>query len=247
MTALPMKHPGELTLRRFLAEELLDAATTAHLEQCADCTARLQAFEQERREFKEQQPFERFASGVERAARTEQQRRDSEASRRRGGLKALFGLAACLVAIFAGRLLLEDTLGNNRLKGIGAVDFVVASASGQQRAAAEREQLAPGERVRIGVSGHRHVLVMSIDDAGVVSTLYEQTLPKVSHLWLPDSLEFTGRGRERLMVLLSDVPVGAEVATALLREQYQLAGGDLSKLKTLGIPGVQVHRIFLKP
>ena len=242
MTTLAMKHPGELTLRRFLAEEALDAATTAHLRECADCAARLGKLKDEQRQFEAEIPFERFATGVEKAARVQQRKAP------RGMLMGVvIALAACFVAFFAGRQVIEESAGGNRIKGGGtAVDFVIAGPNGQ-RPAAELEQLAGRERVRIGVSGHRHVLALSIDDQGEVSTVYAETLPGEAQTWLPDSIEFTGKGREHLVVLLSDEAVEAEVLATRLREHFKAANGDVTKLGALEVPGVQVHRTFLTP
>ena len=158
----------------------------------------------------------------------------------------VIALAACFVAFFAGKQVLEESAGGNRIKGGGAVDFVIAGPSGQ-RPAAELEQLASGERVRIGVSGHRHVLALSIDDQGEVSTVYAETLPGDAQTWLPDSIEFTGKGREHVVVLLTDETVEAEVLAGQLREHFKSANGDVTKLGALEVPGVQVHRTFLKP
>jgi hypothetical protein len=241
MTTLAMKHPGELTLRRFLAEEPLDAETTDHLRGCAECTARLGKLKEEQRQFEAEIPFERFATGVEKAARVQQRRAPSSTM-----VRVVIALAACFVAFFAGRQVLEEGAGGNRIKGGGAVDFVIAGPAGQ-RPAAELEQLASGERVRIGVSGYRHVVALSIDDGGEVSTVYAETLPGEAQTWLPDSIEFTGKGREHLVVVLSDAPVGAEVLAAQLRERFKAAAGDVTKLGALEVPGVQVHRTFLKP
>ena len=241
MTTLATKHPGELTLRRFLAEETLDAETTAHLHSCSECAARIGKFKEEQRSFEAEVPFERFAAGVEKSARVLKKKPT-------GSLPViLMALAACFVAFFAGREVLEEVRGGNRIKGGASVDFVIAGASGQRPAANEVEQLATGERVRIGVSGGKHVLALSIDEGGEVSTIYAQPLSAEGQTWLPDSLEFTGRGREYVLEVLSDAPIATEGVTAQLRAHFKASGGDLSKLGDLEVPGVQVHRTFLKP
>lgn len=242
MTTLAMKHPGELTLRQFLAEEPLDEATTSHLRACAQCAARLAKLRDEQKAFEAEVPFERFAAGVEKAARQQQK----AAPRKTPVMGVVMALAACFLAVLVGKLLFGQGDGGSRIKGGASVDFVIAGPGGQ-RPAAELEQLSSGERVRIGVSGHRHVLALSIDDAGEVSTVYAETLPGDGQAWLPDSLEFTGKGREHLVVVLSDLPVGAESVAAQLREHFKQAGGDLTKLGSLEVTGVQVHRTLLKP
>lgn len=241
MTTLATKHPGELTLRRFLAEEPLGEAVTTHLKDCPDCSARLGKLKDEQRAFEAEVPFERFAAGVEKSARV-------LTKPPTGSLPVLLmALAACFVAFFAGRDVLEESRGGNRLKGGASVDFVIAGVTGQRPAANEIEPLSVGERVRIGVSGGKHVLALSIDDEGEVSTVYAETLSAEGQTWLPDSLEFTGRGREYVLVVLSEAPLAAEGVAAQLRAHFKGSGGDLAKLGDLEVPGVQVHRTFLKP
>ncbi|MDP2271102.1 MAG: hypothetical protein Q8K32_10255 [Archangium sp.] len=239
MMTLAIKHVGELKLRRFLAHEPLDAATTEHLGSCAECATRLSKFREEQRAFEAEVPFDRFAPGVERAARQQ------KAPKARSLVGVFVAIAACLVAFFAGKQVFQDD-GGHRIKGGAKVDFVVAGPGGQ-RPAAELEQLATGERVRIGVSGHRHVLALSIDDAGEVSMVYSETLQGEAQTWLPESIEFTGAGREHVVVLLSDAPLETEALSVKLQGAWKAAGGDLNKLGVLEVNGVQVHRTFLKP
>src|ERR1022692_3375450 len=68
------EHLGELTLRRRRAGEPLDGiaaveAVDAHLATCAACKARSRALDDEQRRFEQEISFDRFAAGVERAAR----------------------------------------------------------------------------------------------------------------------------------------------------------------------------------
>lgn len=239
MMTLATKHPGELTLRRFLAHESVEAAVSEHLGSCGECSVRLARLKEEQRAFEAEVPFERFAAGVEKSAR--QQRK---APRSRSVVNVLIALAACFVAFFAGRQVLVD--GGNRTKGGASVDFVIAGPGGQ-RPAAELEQLASGDRVRIGVSGHRHVLALSIDDSGEVSMVYSETLTGDAQTWLPESIEFTGEGREHVVVLLTDTPLTTEALARQLQERFREAKGDLTKLGSLEVNGVQVHRTFVKP
>ena len=67
------EHIGELTLRRRRAGEALGAdgpAIEAHATSCADCRARIRALDDEQRRFEQEISFDRFAAGVERAARS---------------------------------------------------------------------------------------------------------------------------------------------------------------------------------
>ncbi len=239
MMTLSTQHPGALKLRRALAHEQLDAATTEHLGSCAECATRLSKLKEEQRAFEAAVPFDRFATGVERAAR---QQKNPKARSMAG---VFIAIAACLLAFFAGKQVVEDDDGN-RLKGGATVAFVIEGPGGQ-RPAVELEQLARGERVRIGVSGHRHVLALSIDDAGEVSTVYSETLAGEAQTWLPESIEFTGVGREHVVVLLSDAPLQTEDLSLQLQAAWKSASGDPTKLGPLDVNGVQVHRTFLKP
>ena len=66
------EHIGELTLRRRRAGEALGPdgpAIEAHATSCADCRARMRALDDEQRRFEQEISFDRFAAGVERAAR----------------------------------------------------------------------------------------------------------------------------------------------------------------------------------
>jgi len=254
-----MKHPGELTLRRHLAEETLDASTLEHVAACTDCQARLSALRAEQAAFEREIPFERFASGVaakappglselvEDGPTGNQKRssgRSSTGSDRPGRWMA--ALAAGIIVLFGVGLALRGGEPTTRIKGGGTVDFVVNGARGQ-RDAAETEQLAAGERLRIGVSGHKHVLALSIDDAGEVSTVYSEALGSEAQTWLPDSIEFTGHGREHVVVLLSDAPLASEEAARKLVEAFKAADGDVTRMGAIDLPGVQVHRTFIKP
>ena len=237
MTTLMAKHTGELALRRLLAEESLEPSVVEHVGACGQCSTRISKFKEEQRAFEAELPFERFAAGVERAARQQK-----AAPRKSSAVNVMIALAASYVAVLE-----EGGPTTNHIKGGATVDFVVAGASGQ-RPAGELEQLASGERIRIGVSGHRHVLALSIDDAGEVSVVYSETLANgEGETWLPDSIEFTGIGREYVVVLLTDSPLIAEAVSEQLRDRFKAANGDLTKLTDLQIDGVQVHRTFLKP
>jgi hypothetical protein len=235
-----MSHPGELTMRRFLAEESLEAGVLSHLRECSECGGRLGLLREETKSFEAEVPFERFAVGVEKSVRLQQQQQKPRRVSRVGWLVAL---AAGLVAVV---LATGPREGTTRLKGGEEVDFVVAGANGQ-RNAAPVEQLVPGERVRIGVSGHRYVTALSIDDRGVVSTVYAEAVAGLGQTWLPDSIEFTGAGREHVVVVLSDGPVASDSIATQLKDRFKTANGDLRQLGTLDVPGVQVHRTFIKP
>jgi hypothetical protein len=71
-------------------------------------------------------------------------------------------------------------------------------------------------------------------------------VPSATH-FLPDSLELTGAGIERIIVVLSDQPIDVEVARKAARAAYDRAAGDLGRLSKLELPGEQFTRTFAKP
>jgi hypothetical protein len=92
-----------------------------------------------------------------------------------------------------------------------------------------------------------------VDAAGEVTPLYPESgesLPVEAGAgahWLPDSLEFTGAGAERVVVVLSDAPIKVEEARAAARQAFEEGGRDVTKMPALGVAGDQTHWILLKP
>lgn len=250
MTA-PSTHPGELTLRRLLAGEA-PAEAQAHAAACAACRARLAAFAEEQQRFEAQIPFERFAAGVERAARTPRQARPARSWAVRVGL----ALAATLAVGVTAKLALGERP-HTHLKGGAGVEVVVAGAT-QRPGSTDPlapEVLARGERVRLGVvaDAWRYVAVVSVDERGEVTALYPEAGPSLALRggrepeYLPDSVEFTGPGLERVVVVLTEAPVDVEAVVKALRTRYEEARGDLMHLPPLALPGEEFQRTFLKP
>jgi len=253
---LASEHIGELTLRRRRAGEALGAdgpAIDAHATSCADCRARIRALDDEQRRFEQEISFDRFAAGVERAERgANRVRRPIRARVWISSLGAMAAAAAALI-IFVG-----PARQSNRIKGGSGIIVRVAGTDGQRTAdGATTEALARGERLRIGYQpgDHRYLLSLSIDDRGEVTPLYPErgpslTVPDGSHSatrFLPDSLELTGKGTERIIVVLSDQPIDVETARRAARAAYQKAGGNLTRMTNLELPGEQFVRTFAKP
>src|SRR6185312_9384758 len=107
------------------------------------------------------------------------------------------------------------------VKGGAGMTIRIAGAAGQRTAQVDSpEPLVPGERLRLGYQsgGHRYLLSLSIDEHGAVTPLYPErgasltvpaAVPSATH-FLPDSLELTGAGLERIIVILSDQPLDME-------------------------------------
>jgi hypothetical protein len=95
--------------------------------------------------------------------------------------------------------------------------------------------------------------VVSVDQRGAVTPVYEASghslaLARTSDTqYLPDSLEFTGQGLERVIIVLSEAPLSLNEVTAAARSRYEAVHGDLTQLAPLDVKGEQFHRTFLKP
>jgi Domain of unknown function (DUF4384) len=268
------RHVGELALRRLRAGEavqgeavrneavrdgaLLESA--AHAETCADCRARLKSLDDEQRRFEQEISFDRFAAGVTRAARTAAPRSGAPLRTLRFMLPTL-SLAAG-IALFVGVTARREHLpsSHNSVKGGAAITVrVSAGDTGPQRFAAESapEALAPGERVRIGYQpgARRYLLSLSIDEAGEVTPLYPEAGRSVpvgkavgaGLRYLPDSIEFTDAGAERLFVILSDQPIDVDAARRAARASFARAKGDILNMPALELPGEQFQRTFINP
>lgn len=263
MNATTLTHPSEFALRRLFAGEAVDEATRSHARECAACQRRLETLEGEQARFAAEIPFERFAAGVERAARTP--RKPASRSLASPNLRFALAIAASLLALVGAQRLAAEPESTTRIKGGGGaalagVEVVVASTStGVQRRASEDpstpEALAPGERVRLGLKAGpwAYAVVVSVDETGAVTPIYDEagrSLPltkATATQYLPDSLEFTGRGLERVIVVLSDSPLSLGEVTAAVRSRYEASHGDLTHLAPLDVKGEQFHRTFLKP
>ncbi len=257
MTPAVTSHPREIELRRLLAGETVEAAA-AHVTACAECKARLKDFEDQQHRFEAAIPFERFAAGVERATR---QPRVTPKTVSRGPVRILVAIAATVLLLAGIPLVLHGQSGQqNRLKGGSEVEVIVAApANGPQRMGShdplQPEALGHGERVRIGfrAGGYRYLAAVSIDESGEVTALYPQTGPSIrvrtdgAKEYLSDSLEFTGHGLERVVVVMTAEPLDVEDVRRAAKARYDDARGNLTQLGALDLPGEQFHRTFLKP
>ena len=252
---LSQEHIGDLMLRRRRAGEALGPdgpAIEAHAASCAVCRARARALDDEQRRFEQEISFDRFAAGVERAARGAQRRH-------RAWIPRLW-MAAPLVAMAATFAVLVTFKPHEgiRTKGGAGMTVRVAGPGGQRDARVEgAERLAPGERLRVGYQpeGHRYILSLSIDDRGSVTPLYPERgaslavpdgAPSATR-YLSDALELTGAGLERIVVVLSDKRIDVDAATRAARAAFDKAGGDISRMPRLGLPGEEFSRTFAKP
>jgi hypothetical protein len=254
--SLAGEHIGDLALRRHRAGEALGPegpAIVAHASACPECRTRLRALDDEQRRFEQAISFDRFAAGVERAARG-----SAPAARRRIPLVAMVAPVLAMAAALALVVTFRPKTPETRIKGGAGMTVRIAGTDGQRDARVDgAEPLAAGERLRVGYAPGEHafVLSLSIDARGEVTPLYPErgaSLPisdgaPSATRFLPDSLELTGAGLERVVVILSDKAVDVETARRAARAAYDRAGGDLDRLPPLGLPGEEFSRTFAKP
>jgi hypothetical protein len=249
-------HLAELRLRCFRAGEFSpeeSVETERHLGSCAPCRSRLRTLVEEQRAFEHEIPFERFAGGVERARRVPRPRP------RRLWFAGVGGaLAAAAVVLLLAR---APAPGPNRAKG-GSVEATlrVASADASSQRIVppgSQEILEPGARVRLGyrTAEPRYLAAVSVDDDGEITQLYPQAGPALSvgptahTVFLPDSLEFTGTGREKVFLFLARTPFDSAAAREAVKRARESAKGDLAALPNPSFAGGQqvFSWLFRKP
>jgi hypothetical protein len=249
-------HLPDLRLRRYRAGELVAEETAAaehHLAACPPCRGKLRLLVEEQRTFEREIPFERFAGGVERARRVPRPRPHRIWFAGLGG-----ALAAAAVVVF---LVRAPTPGPNRTKGGGVeatVRVALADASSQRAVPpGSQELLEPGARVRLGyrTAEPRYLAAVSVDDGGDITLLYPEAGPALSvgpteqTVFLPDSLEFTGAGREKVFLFLARAPFDSAAARQAVKRALSSAKGDLAALPNPSFAGGQqvFSWLFRKP
>jgi len=241
-------HATELTLRKLFAGENVAADLKEHSETCDVCKAKLRAIEEEQKKFEAAIPFERFAAGVERASR---QPREVAQPPKRQWLGYVMAIAAGLLVVAAVPVVLRGEDAGNRTKGTD-VQLTVGGSGAQRKVTRDiAEALAPGERVVVGYSSgpYRYLVAVSIDERGEIASIPEngQSMQIANTGKLPDAIEFTGKGTEHMIVVMTRDPIAVEEVRRALRVRYDEARGNLSQLGSLDVPGEQFHYTFLKP
>jgi hypothetical protein len=101
----------------------------------------------------------------------------------------------------------------------------------------------------------RFLAAVSIDDHGEVTLLYPESgaalavEPARETVFLPDSLEFTGAGQERVFLFLARSPFELSAAVSAVKTAYTQASGELANLPNPAFAGGQdvFAWIFRKP
>jgi hypothetical protein len=243
-------HAGEIVGPR--AEVL-----RAHADTCPRCNATWAELDRERAEVEQGMPFAHFAAGVR--GRLPRARAEVVQVHRRTPTwvaRVVPLAAAASVAIVTGVVLLRAPVDPHTERIKGSPAELIVGGSGTTRGAIDGEQLAPGERVRIKVTPdprQRFGLALSVDAAGKVEPLYDAdgrslSLQPGEAQVLPDSLEFTGSGPERVYVILSEDPLRTDDVARRAQDLFHRAGS----VERMGpLPGVpedeQVTTLLRKP
>jgi hypothetical protein len=252
----PSNHMGELLLRRYRAAELsgpIGAEVDQHLTSCPVCRSKLRVLVEEERAFQREISFERFAGGVERAERVPRQR-----PRRALAWSFSGAIAAAAIALF---LVQVSSSTRNRTKGasVEATAQIASLQASAQRVAppGSHEVLEHGDRVRLGykTADARYLAAVSIDDGGDITPLYPEdgsalpVSPSQATVYLPDSLEFTGSGKERVFLFLARKPFAVDAAKQAVKSAHQAVKGDLEILPNPAFAGGQdvFSWLFRKP
>ncbi|WP_375757934.1 ACP synthase [Corallococcus exercitus] len=261
-------HESSWTLRRLHAGELPAPEATraqAHAEACEACGATLRSFVDAQAAFEAEVPFEAFEAGVERA-HARQVKASEQPATRAQWVRPLMAVAASVVVLVLARPLLEThgtadparpPVAGNRLKGGAGAELRIGGGMDPQRVAGTEapEALQPGERVRLGYTAdaYRYVAALSVDAQGEVTPLYPESgdslavEPGAGQHWLPESVEFTGAGAERVVLVLTDAPVSMDALSDAARKAFDAAGRDVTRMAPLDVAGAQTQWILLKP
>jgi hypothetical protein len=191
-----VSHVSQLVLDELASELPTDAAAKAHVDSCADCRAKLELITAARARTKESVGYPRTLARISSAAEAPPAWRSWLAVL----APALAAGALFFVAIHTGQQEGE------RLKGLATLDFV-------RRDGAVVTEVRPGTRLKIklGAGGHRHALVLSVDDKGAVEQLWPEVLastalPGSGVVTLPRELEATP-GSVRVYARVGNEPI----------------------------------------
>ncbi len=245
---------SQAALAKLRAGELDDEAaarTRSHLSSCALCLREMDRLEQEEQQFRKEVSLAGF--------RRRQERKQAAHARRRWAGPAGLAIAASLLGVLAlGPLrdLLKPTP-RNQLKGTSpALELYVGGAGARPRVAVPDEQLSPGEKIRVAIrapsASDGYVVVISVDEAGEATALYPETgesLPSDpgagSHL-LPDSVELTGQGFEKVIAVFSARPLRVDQVLEAARAELSRAG-SLRAMSPLPVGSTESSQLLRKP
>ncbi len=241
---------SELTLRRLAAGELsgeAQAQVRGHLADCARCAKAFARMEREADAYFASVPFEAFAQAVKAKGRGQERRRWA------GPAAVALAVAVALVLAAPLQAVLHAPSHSNRSKG-DLLEVYVGGAGAAPRIAHSGEALAPGERIRLGYHGAEgdYLLVLAVDESGAVTPVYPErgrslkAEPGNQVHMLPDSVELTGQGFERLVALFSDQPLEVEAAREAARAEFSRAR-SLAAMAPLPLDAREQSLLLRKP
>jgi hypothetical protein len=163
-----------------------------------------------------------------------------------GGALTFAAAAGMLLLYRVGARDEDGGLARNRIKGgevcIASIRIAAADGSNQRSfPSGSSVRLQAGERLRLGyrVLKPRHLAALSIDDAGQVTPLYPEggnslavaattstpaLGPAAVLIYLPDSVELTGTGHERIYLLVAEQAFTVDDALAATRAAFARSG-----------------------
>jgi hypothetical protein len=116
--------------------------------------------------------------------------------------------------------------------------------------------LGTGDRVRLGhrVAESLRLVAVALDAQGEVTPLYPTSgealavAPGPAFTFLPESLEFTGSGDERIFVVITGAPLTAEQVASRVRQSFEHTGRRLAETQPRLEDGEQLFTwTFRKP
>lgn len=227
-------HVSQLVLDELCAGLPVAPETNAHVDGCAECTARLTATRAAR-------DASEKAFGY---ARTKARVTADRPSRLSELMPFLLPVLAALVFFIVISLDLgggkKDT---ERLKGGASISFL--NAAGQPVTEAK-----PGTRltVEVGTAGNTHALVLSVDKDRAVETLWSGALPAGAIVKLPVELEVTP-GPVAVHVFLSRAPLVPKHVVPAMQTAIQDYGGWPLEAPPPKVDGVTTatQRLYVTP
>ncbi len=249
-------HPSRNRLEELTAgsSRAGDAELRTHVDGCGACSARVAAMQAARSAFLRRRTPTEFARSVMGKLRTSSAR----PKRPRRFLRvAPYVLAAASLVLVCIRLT-APSAGTIRLKGSSRLDVFVRR-NGHAQALHDGEALMPGDQLAFAytIPDARNLLLLSIDDSGIVTRYFPRDASTGSHLGpalraqLPMGVELDAhRGEERLFALFSrDAIDEAKTRAALERalRDAKSSGGGIASMNRLALPLEQSSVWFRKP
>jgi hypothetical protein len=207
-----------MRVRRLLAGELPGderARVQSHFDGCERCRATGREIALERERLLADVPFETFAAGV--AEKLAESRVLRPSFGRRLMRAAPLAIAATLLVLGGAPIALKVLRGDDgygtRTKGGAGASLFVQDAQGTRELAAATV-VAPGAKLLVNLKpGGRAFAAVVLAEPGELSVIYEGPAKAGP---LPESFEWTGKGRAELVIIYADDAVHADALRSRL-------------------------------